>query len=419
MPPPRSPSIYPAKWSPFKVERSRLSSHGGTAGGGQPNWVAAAISIGRKDAGLVDEHAGNAQRWWDSCYAVKVPPPLLEVVSRDAAERKACEWSGVETLAQRSLPEARLHSLVRLQDRGSWLRFARERDGAVASLVRAAAGAQPSPAGTGKLPVSCLFADPREVLRPEAFGVAADAMPSIGAFCVDDRTSGVTAGALVRCSASVRFAAVALALPTMVNSEAESAVADGAIMRTLAVVRAVTGVSEEVGGFPGAAGGNSGDSRSLDLNSTAWAPRERANDPFSGVDPSIDDLTRAASIGISSRTVSSSYGGGNGSGIIGGESALSSSDKESAIVDKIAGGPAAGLALPTVNSIKTSESLRGCRDAQRAGTALWAGTPPPGTVLERVTGPGSLDTAHTVYKLRRDACYVEYLATFSFPAHAT
>lgn len=441
VPPPRSPTpVFPSNW----LQRVRRASK--DSPGGKPNWVIAAIAAHR-DGGV-----RLPQGWWESCYAVDVALSGGNGKGEGGAAAEE-ECAEMEAFLACSLPGARLHRLVRLQDRGRWLRFACERDAAI-SAAAAAAAAATAPTGTSVAPVAAnakasvsrLFADPREVIAGDPLAVilaTTPGGPAIGA----DRNGGQTvAGTLVqeggvgddgrsggrsslsaaegwvRCSETARFAAVAFAPPPAATAADEGECAGNNNMnnmRTLAIVRAVTGSPNEVvtsgtgrtaewqmlsssdnAGGAGAAGA-AGAAGLMPATSSLVQNHE---DPFCGMAPSIDDLTRVAGIEICSSSSSgaaatAAAGLGNGT----------------AAVDGASGGignlrdvlpSRAGLAAPAAHSIKTWESL-GEREAGRGQDGgRWRG----------VRGGDGTAAVHT---LRRDACYPEYLATFSFPPHST
>lgn len=434
--------------------RTRRASK--TAPGSQPHWVAVAIAGGRKDG------AAEERGWFESCYAVDVSLPVgggggdksgwIGGGGNDKGDNEAAgrEGAEIEALLQRSLPGARLRRLVRLQDRGRWLRFARERDGAASSAIAAAAAtaredetAVNAGITSRQASVLRLFADPRDVVVRETLrAIAAPMAPAGGGGmpdgrtvagtlaldedAVDDRLAGgrlssATAAGDVRCADTARFAAVAFAPPpAQAGGEGEwDCPEEDSNMRTLAIVKAVTGVSVEPGGRSARVGSGSvvlGD-LAPDARVTAVAAgvarpefssadREQ-EDPFCGVEPSIDDFTRVGGIALSSSAAAAA-----------GARAVDGSSGSCAAADGLDANPgtggramlkaASGLSLPAVHSIKNWESLRG---------RVEEGEEEAGGEQGRI---GLCDgSTAAVYTVRRDACYPEYLATFSFPPHAT
>lgn len=388
--------------------------------------------------------AGSGARgWWESCYLVDIPPPADEGERDIGTAASDREWADVESFLRHSIPAARLRRLVRLQDRGRWLRFACIRDRAVAACAAAgrnsAAGA--SMTTRGGAPVSCFFADPRDVatrdtLASFAAGGKAGVRNGLGSPPTEaqgeasaDRTGGNggasgAAAEQIRCSASARFAAVALAPPqppvrsSLMQGSPETAGPEVATynLRTLAVVRAVTGmVSEErsldVGGTrlapPGAVplfeNCPIGAQAMTSAATSGFSAGGQDKDPFWGVESSVDDLTRADRTGLSSSL--SAYVGG---------------DEE--VIEKDAGllpRPAAGLGQPSVDSIKTWESLTrlGMEEGVEYDADKEGGLGFPAKGGDATRGNGGEVAA--VYTVRRDACYPEYLATFSFAPQTT
>eukprot|EP00752_Nemacystus_decipiens_P011118 g9878.t1 len=389
-PPLRHPNpAYPLQWSQFPVRPRRLSN----APGGQPHWVAVALAGG----GLKGDGSASDRSWLDSAFVVEVPlpPPGGGAAggSRSGSRTPELESSRIESLLRRSVPGARLRRLVRVQDRARMLRFACERDAAVSSAAAASAVGGTRRSAT----VSRLFADPRDVMTSDALaaiaarssGAAAGAGAKAGlAWTVegtsllseerDDSTrargtgGGLSSSRTVRCADSARFAAVAFAPPpTEPGGEGED---DSSNLRTLAIVKAIVGVPREIVGREGTGGG--GDASSSGVGG-GDGDGETEEDPFSGVDSPPDDLTRVGGIGLSSPPPS----------LIGGDSGGDGGDC-------LGLQPAPGLSTPAVHSIKTCEMV-GEDEASAWG---WRG------------GGGGTTP---VYTLRHDACYPEYLATFS------
>lgn len=434
VPPPRpSHPVYPLKWSPFARDKARRPSGSAHAGPIQPSWVTAAMSVGRKAGLAPGEDRGVSRAWWDSCSVVSVPPPQ-DGGNGGTAEGVMAEWAEVEGLGRRSLPQARLRALVRLQDRGRWLDFVCERDAALASAAsRRADPPRETPASPYESTVCCLFADPRSAVSPATLATAATELSRSSASTGSGRTPAATEGTesfprvrdgprggategLLRCSESLRFAAVALAYPLVTDGAAKQMTVEGDIVRTVAIVRAVTGVSEDHGPRTSASPVRSSVFPGFDK--TSWVRSELGEDPFCGVDASADDSSRPANPVVALPSPTSM---GVGSGARAGEGAVTSVPVvgQEVPTDKLLPGHLAGLGRPTVDSVRTVESLGGVVDEQGADGTVWAGTPRPGAVMEPMVGPGRADVAHKVYTVRREACYAEYFATFSFPAHAT
>ena len=408
-PPLRSPNpAYPLQWSQFPVRPRRLSN----APGGQPHWVAVALAGG----GLKGDGSTSDRGWLDSAYVVEVPlaPPGSSSGgggsggSGSSRTLEQLESSRIESLLQRSVPGARLRRLVRVQDRARMLRFACERDAAVSSAAAAAAAAAADTGGTRSSPtVSRLFADPRDVVASDALtAIATRSSPAVAATGAAGGKAGLgwtvggtslpeethdnagagggcggsaSAGRTVRCADSARFAAVAFAPPpTEPGGEGED---DRSNLRTLAIVRAIVGVPREIGGREGTGGGGDGSRVGVGGGGGGGSgERGEEEDPFSGVGSPLDDLTRVGGIGLSSP--SPSLLGGDGGG------------------DDVGLQPAPGLSTPAVHSIKTWEVV----GEDEASTWRWGGGG---------GGGGGCGRATPVYMLRHDACYPEYLATFS------
>lgn len=381
-PPLRSPNpAYPLQWSAFPVRPRRVSN---TAPGGQPHWVAVALAGG----GLKGDASTTDRGWLDSAYIVEVPlAPPSGGSGRGSSRTPELESSKIESLLQRSVPGARLRRLVRVQDRARMLRFACERDAAVSSAAAAVAAA--AAAGTGNsTTVSRLFADPRDIVERDTLTAIAGAATGAGGKAAvgwtvggtspseennDDtraRAYGSASNRIVRCADSARFAAVAFAPPpTAPGGEGEG---DSGNLRTLAIVRAIVGVPREIGGREGTGGG--GEATSSGASGGGDGGEE---DPFSGVSSQLDDPTRVGGVGLSSPPPS----------LIGGDGG-----------DDTWLEPAPGLSTPAVHSIKTWEEVVG---EDEASTWRWRGC------------GGGGGGATSVYMLRHDACYPEYLATFS------
>ncbi|CAM9412035.1 unnamed protein product, partial [Ectocarpus sp. 12 AP-2014] len=422
---------YPPQWSPFPVRTRSFSS---TAPGGQPHWVAVALSAG----GLKGDHASALDRhWFDSTYAVEVPLLATAAVPGGACSEGG-EGSRVEALLQCSLPGARLVRLVRLQDRARMLRFVCDRDAAISSAAAAAVAGTgtgtttpgfPNTGGGGgggrggRVSVVRLFADPREVVagdaltaistsgsdpasttrgRPGCWTVGGTAAVTMTAAEEDPRDNddarargaggpvSKSGGDLCRLAASARFAAVALAQPQVERPD-EGGRGGGKSMtlRTLAVVRAV--VSGDPEAHPGwrregtcsgsESGGEAGGSESGNgwLQSAAAAVGRDKMDPFLDMAcmAKVDDLTRVAGIGLSSPPPSVADAGGSGNRTL---------------------EPAPGLSSPAVHSITHLEAVSGGGGGEEGGP--------------RRDGGGGGGTA-AVYTVRREACYPEYLATFA------
>lgn len=376
-----------------------------------------------------------------------------------AAGRECAE---MEAFLQRSLPGARLHRLVRLQDRGRWLRFACERDAAISAAAASPAGTSAAPVATdAKVSVSRLFADPREVVarEPLAAILATTMTPGggVGAAVGADRNGGQTVGGTlvqeewpdnagrlggqtssfsaaegwVRCSEAARFAAVAFAPPPVATGAHEDERAgnndnnnNNNNVRTLAIVRAVTGAADEPSAASGAgrtvgwqvlsSSDTAGGAAAADAAGLVPATSSLAHDhedPFCGIGPSIDDVSGVAGVGISSSSSSAvveagaGVGGGHLSGVGNGAAAFDgASDGIGKLHDVLPS--RAGLSAPAAYSIKTWETL-GERAAARGQD---------GGRRRGMRGEGGTSAVHT---LRRNACYPEYLATFSFPPQST
>lgn len=481
VPPPRSPNpVYPLKWCTFPGERARRSPIPPPPGK-HPNWVAAIAGGGggggsRKGSGTLV--GPTNQGWWESCYVVDVPPPDD---GRGGDEERAVdkEWVEVESFLRRSLPGARLHRLSRLQDRGRWLRFACARDIAVSTATATADGVfsasvssggaeTTTGAGAGAASVTCLFANPREVVTHEvlsafatrsgtATGSVENGMgegrrssftgnsnsPWRGEMLEElgvDRAGGVngasgTIEGHLRCSASARYATVAFASPppsspsppesATDNSATESRTVGLPNLRTLAVVRAVTGVvvsadnRDDHTASTMATAVTAGEAAMAGGEAMKKSPRSNTandsnDDPFAGVDPSIDDLTRLGGIRLHS---SLSAQGGDCFGTSGDELAAMNTGRLPPL--------APGLGHTGADSVKMWESLN-CGDAgvdapEEAipgvgNQAGWAH-------LTRGQGGGAPaswgDGVAEVFIVRRGACYPEYLIEFSFPPHCT
>ena len=404
-PPLRSPNpAYPLRWSPFPVRSRRVSNN---APGGQPHWVAVALAAGGLKGDAAAAAAAADRGWFDTTYVVDVP---LGASAERGGWRSGggtgveeLESARIESLLQRSLPGARLRRLVRLQERARMLRFVCQRDAAVSSAAMSAgaggagpgAGATSNTGGGGGVAVSRLFADPRDVVAQDTLiAIAAPGAATAAAATAAAAGAGGKAGLgwtvgptskpdesgdaraatgargtpasvkVVRCTETAQFAAVAFAPPpTEPGGQGEG---DSSNLRTLAIVRAIVGVPQELRG------------RGDGTSASAAAPAAPAGggsggeetDPLSGLNPQMDDLTRVGGIGLSTRPASP-IGGGTG---------------EDPRLE-----PAPGLSSPAVHSIKTWEVVGGL--PQR-----WC------------RGGGG---AAPVFTLRHDACYPEYLATFS------
>lgn len=409
MPPNELPKLYPPTWSAFPVIHRSYST---TAVGAQPHWVAVTLAQGRKDL------TSRGKGWWESCFAVDVP------VSRYGSTRGGSgqvprdergEAVGIEAMIRHSLPGAHLLRLIRLQDRGRWLRVVCERDSAISSVAAASISSMGLTDGTmiNLPPVDRFFADPRDVVSLEALSaMAAPVEPTnkIGGRTVQSTLSEDVKDEVkrsVRCTKVASFAAVAFALPPGEHQgqsgEGQSERAEETFenIRTLAVIRAVTGVSQEQRGVASAGAGTvlnaaapvvsaTGGSGNLIMPSASSAGK-RAEDPFLGVDPSIDDLTR---VGGTSILPSAAYGV---EGVL--------KDGPGEVATALGNLPftehpvaAASLSSHAVHSVKTYESLM---------SASAQGLP----------GVGESATT-TVFEVRPEACYPEYLVTFSFPPHA-
>lgn len=408
VPPNESSKLYPPTWSTFPVIHRSYST---TAVGAQPHWVAVTLAQGRKDV------TSRGKGWWESCFAVDVP------VSRYGSTRSGSgqvpraergEAVGIEAMIRQSIPGAHLLRLIRLQDRGRWLRVVCERDSAISSVAAASISSMGLMDGTviNTPPVDCFFADPRDVVSPEALSaMAAPVEPTnkIGGRTVQSTLSEECKDEVkrgVRCTKVASFAAVAFGLPPGEHqrqsggNQSEKAEETFENIRTLAVIRAVTGVSRERCGVASARAGTvitaaapvvsaAGGSRNF-INTSLSSAGKRAEDPFLGVDPSIDDLTRVDGISILPPAAH------------GVEGVLKDSPGEVAAPlgnQLLTGHPVAAACLSShaVQSIKTSESLMSA--SARGFPRLEEGT-----------------TA-TVFEVRPEACYPEYLATFSFPPH--
>ena len=400
-----------------------------TAPGSQPHWVAVALTAGRKGE---DSEKG----WFESCYAVDLPTSACDASEggRGRVEAGTAEKEGeaIQALLRRALPGAHLLRLVRLQDRGRWLRFVCERDAATYSSAAdadasAARGdgdeaAVRAAAGSSRTSVSWLFADPRDVVADEVLAAIAAAAPPAGNGNAGGRTVGATdfpeeggaddgaraggvppsrlaASVEVRCAETARYAAVAFAPPLAKVGAGKSEGGGGGErwtsgnVRTIAIVSAVIGGKSEecdgqaeggVGGGGGRVLAKPGDviatgSSSVGLNHDDDNDK---NDLFLGVDPSVDCLTRTSGAGVSSSPVVDSSRGGSG---IGGLSPLAA---------------VTGLSPPAVHSIKTWEAMDG----------YW-GREEPGQ--DYLGGGAGADGATAGYTVRRDACCPEYLVTFA------
>ncbi|CAM9876812.1 unnamed protein product [Ectocarpus fasciculatus] len=425
---------YPLQWSPFPVRTRRVSS---TAPGGQPHWVAVALAA----RGLTGDDASTLDRhWFDSTYAVEVPLLAAAAVPGGACSEGG-EGSRVEALLRSSLPGARLVRLVRLQDRARMLRFVCDQDAAISSAAAAAVvdtgtgtttpgfpntgggGGGDGGARVGRVSVTRLFADPRDVVASDAL-TAISTSGSDPAFATKEGPGCWTVGAtaatamaaeedprdnddarargaggpvskagrdLCRCAASARFASVALARPPVERRDEGGGRGGHKNMnlRTLAVVRAiVSGDPEEhprwrqEGTCSGSeSGGEAGGSASGNgwLQSAAAAVGRDKMDPFLDMDcmAKVDDLTRVAGIGLSSPPPPVADAGGSGNPTL---------------------GPAQGLSSPAVHSITDWEAVSGGGGGEEGGP--------------RRVGSGGGGTA-AVYTVRREACYPEYLATFA------
>lgn len=387
-PPLRSPNpAYPLQWSPFPVRPRRVS---GTAPGGRPHWVAVALAGG----GLKGDASTTDRGWLDSTYVVEVPlaPPAGGGAGgaggRGSRTPELVESSTIESFLRRSMPGARLRRLVRVQDRARMLRFACERDAAISSAAAAAAAGARSSGAT----VSRLFADPRDVVARDTLAAIATRTPGVatsaggggkaglgwivGGTSVSEESGGggtraargygFASNKIVRCTDTARFAAVAFAPPpTEPGGEGEG---DSSNVRTLAIVRAIVGVPREDGGREGTGAGG-------DASSSGVGGEEE--DPFSGVGSQLDDLTQVGGIGLSSPPPS----------LVGGD--VGDDDRRLQ--------PAPGLSTPAVHSVKTWEVV----GEDETSTRRWR------------SGGGGGGREMPVYMLRHDACYPEYLATFS------
>lgn len=431
VPPNETPKLYPPTWSTFPVIHRSYST---TAVGAQPHWVAATLAQGRKDV------TSRGKGWWESCFAVDVPVSQYGFTrggsgSGQVPNGERGEAVEIDAMIRHSLPGARLLRLVRLQDRGRWLRFVCERDSAISSVAAASASSMGLTDGTviNSPPVGRFFADPRDVVSPGALSAMATPVEptnKIGGRTVpstlsedskgrDEGKGGVggterftrkefVAAGNVRCTKVARFAAVAFALPPgeyqsqRGEGQGEKAEETFENIRTVAVIRAVTGVSQERRGVASAGAGTvvtaaapvvsaAGSSSNFIIPSASSAGR-RTEDPFLGVDPSIDDLTRAGGISI---LPSAAHGV---EGVLkdgGGAAAGNQPLKEHPVA-------AASLSSHAVHSVKTFESLM---SASARG-------------LRGVGERGGEGATTTVFEVRPEACYPEYLATFSFPPHA-
>lgn len=461
MRPSRSPDVvYPSKWSPFPVRFRRVSN---TAHGEKPHWVAVALSGRGKDDSPIKPS------WLQSCYAVTLPVTIDSSVgaggkngrgsshgsASTAGDRCGAnepepepETAEIETLLRRSLPGARLHRVVRLQDRGRWLRFVCERDGVISSS--AAVGSLQGSTATGRIndhpagpgndrfaraSESRLFADPRDVLAKEALA-AIEASPALGhggktagrtiaggtALLEDQNLEGRSGGSMrvrgrrleggaagqVRCSETARFAAMAFSRPSTELLDKDNGSVPGEDnTRMVAIVRAITGVSRSCDGrLESAAIGAGGGA------SARMADPSVHNDPFCGMEPMIDDLTRVGGIGVST-SVAAAGVATTAATTINPDTALANMNgvDEGGMDSSLMLPATVGLSSPSVNSLKTWESLEdgslGDGEGQGVGRSGFSG----GIGI----GIGGEDFA--VYTLRRDACYPEYLVTFSFPPH--
>lgn len=411
--------------------------------------MAVALAAG----GLKGDASTTDRGWFDSTYAVEVP---LANASGGGGTFELDEGSRIELLLRRSLPGARLRRLVRLQDRARMLRFVCERDAAISSAAAAnittasTGGTSPSTSpSTRQASISRLFADPRDVVARDT--LAAIAAPgsavttgagagkaghgwTVGSTLAPDHNndydndnnntqtrglgSATTSNAvsldnIVRCAETAQFAAVGFAPPP--TEPGGEGAGGSSNLRTLAIVRAIIGVPRERGGPDGRetrAGGSSGSAAGSTVSaSSTWplsaaavpappagatgaaaAGGERHDDPFLGVDCRVDDLTRVGGIGLSSPPPMPSLvaddgddGGGGGSGGL-----------------RLQSAP--GLSSPHVHSIKTLEVVGGAH-GETSVTRRWRSVG---------SGSGSGSGMETpVYTLRREACYPEYLATFS------
>lgn len=421
--------VYPPHWSPFPVRTRRVSN---TAPGNQPHWVAVALA-GRKGE---DSERG----WFESCYAVDLPTSTGGASEGGKGGSEACtaerEGEAIQALLRRSLPGAHLLRLVRLQDRGRWVRFVCERDAAIsASSATDATVAATAARGDGTetaVRVARLFADPRDVVESDVLAAIEATASSIGS---GGKTGGRTVGATdslgdgggssdiartaggpqlkcaasvqVRCAEAARYAAVAFAPPLAkaMGSKSEGGGGDGSDgqwvngdVRTLAVVSAVTGgVSEAPAGLAGG-NGHGGGGRGIMTkpggviaagasSAGTFDDDDGTKDPFLGVDPTVDRLTRASEVGVSSSPLID--GSGGDSGIRG--------------ISPLAG--VTGLSPPAVHSVKTWEAMDGYGGGEER---------PEQSCLDGDAGASaSADGATAVYAVRRDACYPEYLVTFA------
>lgn len=399
--------------------------------------MAVALAAGglKGDASAVD------RGWFDSTYVVEVP---LATASGSCGggggggggDTFELEGLRIESLLQRSLPGARLRRLVRLQDRARMLRFVCERDAAISSAATAAVGtsgvSSSTNSGGRRASISRLFADPRDVVARDT--LAAIAAPGAAAatsaaggkaghgwtvgptLIPEDRDDdinmqagglGSTAAAavawdkIVRCAETAQFAAVAFAPPP--TEPGGEGAGGSSNLRTLAIVRAIVGVPQERGGPNGTearagCGGRAAgstistlsrwplSSSSSSIAASAEGPAAAAaaggeiHDPFLGVDYQVDDLTRAGGIGLSSPPLSSADDGGG-------------------VDDDLRLQSAPGLSSPPVHSIKTLEVVGGGAQGETSMRRWYSGS------------SSGRDTP--VYTLRHDACYPEYLATFS------
>ncbi|CAM9911672.1 unnamed protein product [Choristocarpus tenellus] len=422
-PGPLGAPVYPASWLPLSGGEGKLLGNIASVLGGED----------KKNFGQAE--ARREGGWWQSRSNIDVASGSVEFVEAEA-------------LLHQTLPGSKLNSLQRVEDRGTWLRFACQRDAAAVSTdgMQSNSTLKAGPGGSGgrgdggdimgvrPLAVGGLsglfYVNPCDVgvICGSGKGIGAgggeygDAAGGGGDFKDGNRTSsderkGAGAGSLtevtwlVRCVRDASFAATSLAL-----------IGDGGL-RTIALAQVVTGRCQDLQSFGGGGAVETAcDDRSKNNGQAASS--------LEGV--GIDDLTKFAALG-SERSGIGSHGNGRGSVATGTTTSTSSGgithddlchpDKDgNVVVHNLPGGVEVGLAQPLYHSQRMDEPLaksslggerggfeHGSKSGERIGYGL-------GSILSR-----SSEESSTVYSVRRhgDYCYPAYIASFWVSKGAT